>query len=102
MLLTEAEAKKKWCRHSVLPIVKRVHGEIVGVENVAVNRFTNEEMGARCIGSGCMAWRFNGFERNIRPGEIFRRQLTPEKIDAERGARVGFCGAEPNAPTEKN
>jgi hypothetical protein len=75
MLLTEKEAKGKWCRHSVLPIVKRGHGEIVGVENVAVNRFTNEETGARCIGSGCMAWRWGNFSDTI-----------------------GFCGADPVMP----
>lgn len=52
MLLTEEEAKTKWC-----PEVRT--GVHAGASAVAVNRsYVDVTEETRCIGSACMAWRW--------------------------------------------
>jgi hypothetical protein len=82
-ILTEAQAKEKWCplareawlearASETLDSKIRVHPP--AIESVVVgNRHNDSPRISRCIGSGCMAWR-----PVMRPGS-----------DVE----VGFCGA---------
>lgn len=53
MIVTEEEAKTKWCPESRT-------GMYAGSGGVAVNRHCADEVRdeTRCIGSACMAWRF--------------------------------------------
>lgn len=54
-MMTEGEAKTKWCPYVRGP-------DVAGLGPVAANRtFEGEPRnGARCIASGCMAWRWEG------------------------------------------
>lgn len=96
MKLTEKEAKKTWCRHALMPIVKKLDGTIIGFEAPAINRLTSNEFGATCLASGCMAWRWAGWENNLPPGTIFR--LGTDEARKLAGEPVGFCGADPVPP----
>ena len=49
MLLTEDEARKKWC-----PFVRQTRGS-----DFPYNRDHNDLDGCRCIASDCMAWRWS-------------------------------------------
>lgn len=85
-LLTEAEAKTKWCPHS--RIVRReesVPGNggndlVAGVNRDALGGRNGPDFpySCRCITSACMAWRWESY-RGVRVG-----------IGDERR---GFCGA---------
>lgn len=50
-MTTEAEASKKWCPF----------GRIGHRAGIAINDPMNPNFSAHCIGSGCMAWRWNGY-----------------------------------------
>ena len=53
MLMTEEEAKTKWCPHTRL--AAPVDSEAAGTSG---NRYGDDALsGCRCIGSQCMAWR---------------------------------------------
>lgn len=101
MRVTEAEAKKRWCRHALLPVLKTMNGDVIGVEAPAVNRLDDERLGAYCIASGCMAWTFDGYERNITAEEIAEKAMTRGAFLDARGARVGYCRAEPIEPKKE-
>lgn len=62
MNVTEAEAKTKWCPFARGSFV------MVGNSPASVNRNLSGEAssGASCIGSDCMAWRWNAFMRSNR------------------------------------
>ena len=76
MLLTEGQAREKWCPMARVP--SRCGG-VTGQYEVAANRGVAMDKPydqARCIASDCMMWRW---------GE------SAETADKDRG-RVGFCG----------
>ena len=82
MILTEDEAKTKWC-----PFARVVDGVN---EQSAVNR----RQGLRdphfpdpaCIASACMAWRWFDEESDDHPG------MTHARITGELTPRRGYCG----------
>lgn len=76
MIVTEAEAAEKWCRHVrhgfVTPSLAEVmQGWVCAI--VGINRSTKGDIPANCIGSRCMAWRWSDAEK-------------------EAGNRRGYCG----------
>jgi len=60
MILTEAEAKTKWCPHArvIVPITEAETNEMV--DTATGNRIDNGKVpkNSKCIGSSCMAWRW--------------------------------------------
>mgnify|MGYP000181417732 CR=1 FL=1 len=58
--MTEDEAKTKWCPH--------VRVETGHIEGPAVNRSDSDWPMGRCIGSACMAWRWDA--EKCRQGQI--------------------------------
>jgi hypothetical protein len=86
--MTEAEAKTKWC-----PFAR---SEISGmIANRPMNYSSGNSNSDRvCIGSSCMAWRWDGQSEYRHPkGPEFLRycQGTPEDVGATFH-REGYCG----------
>lgn len=80
-ILTENEAKTKWC-----PLVRLVGFKDSDAEGTSWNRSPDDPVGVKspatkCIASACMAWRTGVWDH--------QRNLTPEN----RTPGVGFCGA---------
>lgn len=75
-LLTEDEATTKWCPFARVMLFEPEPG----AGNHAVNRTT---MNMTCIGSACMAWRFQ--PAIVVPAD----SVTPEILARKPG---GFCG----------
>lgn len=78
-MLTEAEAKERWCpfaRVVVRPTQEISGRQVVFQDCVSINRFEEADpglpSGAKCIGSQCMAWRW--------------------AAEGGYGGRPGFCG----------
>lgn len=101
MRVTEAEAKQRWCRHARLPILRTTDGVVSGVEGPSTNRFRGPDDLPKCLASGCMAWTFDGYERNITAEEIAEKAMTRGAFLDARGARVGYCRAEPIEPKKE-
>lgn len=72
MILTEAQARGKWCRHRMSPIIESRLGTERVIPGTVANSLKGE--GPKCIASDCMAWRTDGHK--------------------------GFCGADPVPPIE--
>lgn len=87
MILTEEEAKTKWCPH-----VRQSDG----IGEVATNRWDedNNPAYARCIASECMAWEWatkpnpDFKECNMWPDQRARHEMDRTLPDHERG----YCG----------
>jgi len=62
MILTEEEAKTKFCPHMRLPF--HYDGDAYSGLNV---RGTDRKMWAKCIASGCMMWRDNSAKGDEEP-----------------------------------
>ncbi|CAO3453320.1 hypothetical protein [Azospirillum argentinense] len=79
MLMTEGEAKKKWCPHARYTADEE--------DNSASNRWCGDKAPKEClcIATNCMAWRW-GYERNF-GGDLDRT------TDFKSGLRTGYCGA---------
>lgn len=81
MLLTEEQARTKWCPHSrQIGVTSRDNGTCA-----TVNREGPEHYGADnclCIASGCMAWQFGTWTVG---GRI--------EVAKEDGHALGYCGA---------
>ena len=77
MMLTEDEAKTKWCPHA-----RNLHQ---WNEEAAPNRDADDKPISRCIASACMAWRWreDGGYRQTKDGTWVSGNVT----DA-----IGFCG----------
>lgn len=90
MLLTEEDAKTKWC-----PFARVIAGAIEGKGGTVsppYNRFAALETGshpnpvdARCIASECMAWRWSKFNQS---NLNLPKELTPPPPRPDEG----FCG----------
>lgn len=83
-MLTEDEAKTKWCplaRTTEFDGVNgsRVRNRVVRTDLDPVR--VNEPLGCHCIASVCMAWRFVEGATEEKPGHGFVR------------AAIGYCGA---------
>jgi hypothetical protein len=92
-MLTEDEAKAKWCPFVRIDAYPRGLG--VGAAP-AVNRahemngdFTTVEPKCRCIGSACMAW------RREPPVIVPADSVTPEMLAREPRGYCGLAGAAP-------
>ena len=60
-MLTEAEARRKWCPYARVSVSDRKEEG-----NHANNRWADEPTkGANCLGSGCMAWRMVGVQKEM-------------------------------------
>lgn len=79
MMLTEKEASTRWCPFT------RIGAGTVG-QVVPVNRLGNGDIDtrARCIGSRCMAWRWNGMHPTFKGEPI--------------GEKTGSCGLASASP----
>lgn len=95
MILTEEEAKTKWCPESRMLVDATGYG--------AGNRFTGQQhphfvAQTRCIGSACMAWRWGGVAKQS--GEIARSANAveaakgdPRRVKEFEGCKpAGYCG----------
>lgn len=78
MLLTEDEAKTKWCPHAVASHTDPRRGFHAGE--------TRDEYCFTCIASECMAWRWAGW-RTKSLGFIAERPADDDKD----GGRLGYC-----------
>lgn len=68
MMLTEEQAKERWCPHARVPCYEAAPTETEGpaaanrapIASSNANMIQHERMekATRCIGSACMAWRF--------------------------------------------
>lgn len=97
MIVSEAEAITKWCPHIRVarsePVDPSVNINapgnatvVAGCNSDALGR--NRVPGScRCIGSGCMAWRWAGWH-NTRFGTV--APVPP--AEHRRGDRLGYCG----------
>lgn len=87
MILTEEEAKAKWCPDArVMTLAKRSNGDdesLVGLNRVqlADNAKDLNPTSARCLGSKCMAWRFLDPTRYGADGPLL-----------DKDERRGYCG----------
>ena len=78
MITTEDEARKKWCPHSRRLIeLRSTFGN--PVQGFSANRTTEDKGLGACLGSACMAWRWETY--HLDPQD--RRRL---------GGNEGFCG----------
>lgn len=95
MMLTEADAKTRWCPH----VGARASPDASPTTRDAIDRAT------RCIGSACMAWRFAAVPgmivRSVPPQELasWQRQQPNEYIEVAPiepalppVERMGYCG----------
>ena len=81
--MTEDEAKTKWCPFRP---VERIADQCAPWESPYPSAKYNES--ERCIGSGCMAWRWHSFEHRLREYEDGEKEFTSSH-DETFG---GFCG----------
>lgn len=93
MLLSEADARERWCpfarvtrRENLDPYVQTGGvGLAHGTNRDALGRVENPAS-CRCYASGCMAWRWAGWETFL--GTVAQKADEPDRI----GLRLGFCG----------
>lgn len=86
-MLTEKEAREKWCPFALVPTQIAKFGNAVNERTTyefhpsASNRHPGPEPreGCQCIASDCMAWRW-------------RRRYADDKKDAEISHCTGYCG----------
>lgn len=89
MLLTEGQAKKRWC-----PMVRLLGMQESPAANTSFNRVpeygdTGEiAIGCRCIGGDCMMWR--SLNRRTSDGLTFTHESRGGQH--ENIERVGYCG----------
>lgn len=93
--MDEATAKTKWCPFAYVPIIG-VQGKTVAVNRLPGNICDNDfHAGSRCMGSSCMAWRFNAgpMPQVADGGAVLKTSgavVQPMKAAPER--RNGYCG----------
>lgn len=97
MILTEEEAKTKWCpeaRQLVEIKALQAFSEATTLNATSCNRHGDNPYGT-CIGSTCMAWRWHGMRD--KEGHVY---TAPQALDAAHGrvpinddsVPVGYCG----------
>lgn len=84
MILTEEEARKKWCPHA-RELGRAQDGGNISRLVAGYNRGGDGAMIPSCIGSACMAWRW-AEAKKIRDIDL----VTSDVVDLP--PRVGFCG----------
>ena len=83
--MTEEEAKTKWCPFAASRITKR---HIFGTGRVWKNDDDGVYASVRCIGSACMAWRWDTrYFEDRETGKAYGTNA-PERFMVE----PGFCG----------
>lgn len=91
MLLTEDEAKTKWCPFVRASIYEAADNDVSG------NRAGPLRESGGCIASACMAWRWGepGFQTEFEYGEANRRgerAITGSRQVPLDRPRRGYCG----------
>ena len=94
MLLTESEAKTKWCPHVRIQFVGQAANRI-GEFNFRIasaadrEYFDNQQKDCNCIASACSQWRwadkapFSG---------VPRTQAECDELNTRQAPRRGYCG----------
>lgn len=82
VLLTEEQAKARWCPFGIQPIAGFAGGI---AHTVGANRAVNGDVPA-CLASVCMAWRF------ATPKQLREIDLVTSDVEDEN-PRLGYCGA---------
>lgn len=104
-MLTEEEAKTKWCPYSRVIVAKTSTGTQATVDRLqaACNRIDNGPAtwaapdASCCIGRACMAWRWfdgvsdDGTTIHRAPTHMRRREPEP-KEGRPMSERTGYCG----------
>jgi hypothetical protein len=92
--MTEEEAKTKWCPFARVSMAWQ---SSIGSANRGLTE--DEKPLANCIGSACMAWRWEGFLRQgsdrkpyLAVTEREAYEARSDVYDNRNVARVGFCG----------
>lgn len=99
--MTEDEAKTKWCPFARSLVVMREKGTETILSSVTANRWTGNvahtpspETQPRCLGSDCMAWRWE-----VNHDGTFNMMLSGPTLEVEervpnfvQSATEGFCG----------
>jgi hypothetical protein len=83
MLLTEDQAKQRWCPHA-----RSVGYLNTSNTNTAIAGYNRDHPSGQipaCIASSCMAWRFN------EPKQVRDLDLVTGDVVAEK-PRLGYCG----------
>ncbi len=90
--MTEDEAKTKWCPHAVA-IFERVKIEY-GVTYREFSARTDRQVpeNGRCIGSACMAWRWNFSPKSQEIVDAIDASFGHPIGSTKRLAESGYCG----------
>ena len=95
MLLTETEARDRWCPHARVPDASADDSAIVGVNRLhTTDDRCNLVMPAStdCLGSGCMAWRWGEWAlTDVHTTTGDSRPMVVQVEDRARPTR-GYCG----------
>jgi hypothetical protein len=85
-MYTEADAKTKWCPFArALVSISPLSDPTRHTAIASANRGNNAELLGWCVGSACMAWRWNdGLD------------LIDSMVAERNGSRRGYCGASGN------
>ena len=88
-MLTEQEAKEKWCPQAIRPVV------VSTGSTAAVGANRNQHvlpLGTFCVGSECMVWRWNDKTTvyYIGTNELGRSEFKHEQLSKEKW--TGYCG----------
>lgn len=110
MNLTEHEAKQRWCPFANVGFGGRLPGslnrlQITGQDSGGQTVTAGElkiPVGAKCIASQCMAWRWMEAERNTHPWLVTRPGKAPERYAWNPTGTEGYADAtvEPAPPPE--
>lgn len=96
MILTEVEAKQRWCPYA-FPATREPEerrGFFAGVRSLAINRYEAGEPihACRCIGSKCMAWRWALVEIDFATKGPVTQGTPLGMVSYERSTTRGYCG----------
>jgi hypothetical protein len=87
MILTEEEAKKRWCPHARIfqsNVSSLSFNRHLEIKNGNISRMLDVPPGAQCIGSKCMAWTW------IDPDKPMEIDLVTSDVEPRLG-RCGLC-----------
>lgn len=85
--MTEEEAKTKWCPFARVGVrwMDSQAESLADLAAIAVNRGENADTRSRCLGSACMAWRWEPVPLRYHGTAVVMQSPPPAPTD-------GFCG----------